>query len=374
MKTKLLLLFGGRSTESEVSVLTALGAMNALDTEKYEILPVYVADGGNYITQLLELREFAPFVEKTHERVELVGGAVYSRKKDKLKLQMKPHVALLCTHGGQGENGVLQAVLEWNGIPYTSADTLGSAVGMDKLVQKRLFSEMYLNVLDYVVFQGDEIETDSKKCALKAESYFDFPMITKPSSQGSSIGISLAENADELAEALKTAAEFGDTVIVERALTNFTEINCAAFKRGNDTVVSETEQPVNWRGFLSFEDKYIGGKYSADNKNIMPAPVGDFNDKVKELTKKIYTNFRLRGVVRVDYLLDNSTGKLFVNEINTIPGSLAHYLFAPVGVSYSELLDELIREARSPINNKKKQYRTDLLTLAAGNKMQHCKK
>ncbi|HPD02066.1 MAG: hypothetical protein ACOYIN_02250 [Christensenellales bacterium] len=346
-RMKLAVIFGGRSPESDISILTALEAISNLDAAKYEIIPVYISKNGAYTGNFKKLDCFTPFEAAKYSRAAIFEGAIFIKKKDKWQFYRKPAAALLCTHGGEGENGVLQAVLEASDIPYTSAGVLASAIGMDKIVQKQLFSEMLLNVVDYIALKSAEVRRNAAKEAEYVENYFDYPVIVKPACQGSSIGIAVAKGRAAFVSALMTAACYGENIIVERALTDFLEINCAALKKKGEIIVSETEQPVNWQSFLSFEDKYIGGKYRAGAEaHRIPAPVDDaLNKRIKELVVKIYKGMGLAGVVRMDFFFDRIEEKLYINEINTIPGALAHYLFRPLSITYPELLDALIAEA-----------------------------
>lgn len=364
VKKKIAVLFGGKSAEHDISVLTAVQAMSALDRSKYEIYPVYIKNA-LYTGELFSVRDFTPFNEKAHKEIALEKGVFFHKKRGKSVVDFIPDAALLCTHGGEGENGVLQGVLEFNGIPYTSANVKNSAIGMDKLLQKQIFSEMLLNVVKYIRVDRDDFAADRQKTAAHIEMFLDYPVIVKPAGQGSSIGIRLAENREELFFCLEVAACFDKNIIVERALTDFIEVNCAAFAIGGETVVSETEQPLNWRGFLSFDDKYIGGGNGSGEKHRTPAPIGGLNDAVKSAVKRIYGELGLSGVVRMDFLVDTAENKLYINEINTIPGSLAFYLFEPTGISFSALLDNIIEhafEVASDNAKNKAEYPSRVLT------------
>ncbi|MDR3216383.1 MAG: hypothetical protein LBT55_03095 [Clostridiaceae bacterium] len=377
-KKKIAVLFGGRSAEHDISVLTAVQAMSALNRAKYDVYPVYIKNGGFYTGDLCSIGAFTPFESRKHAEIFLERGAFYQRKRGKPTLDLVPDAALMCTHGGEGENGVLQGVLEFNRIPYTSADVKNSAVGMDKLLQKQLFSEMLLNVVRYIRVERDDFAADKNKTAAHIEMFLDYPVIVKPAGQGSSIGIRPAADRNELFDCLEAAACFDKNVIVERALVKFTEVNCAAFAHGGEIIVSETEQPLNWRGFLSFDDKYIGSKNGSDKKHAMPAPIGGLNDAVKNAVKRIYAEMGLSGVVRIDFLVDTVENKLYVNEINTIPGSLAFYLFEPLGITFSELLDKIIENALAVAEDNKRnivEYPSRVLeNFAAGTGTKHQKR
>ena len=344
MKVKLALLFGGRSPESDISVITALQAVAALSESGYEVEAIYMHEGDFYIRGVDVLEAFTPFRPAEHTRTVLINGAFYSLKKNKLQREFKPDVALVCCHGGEGENGVLQGVLDFNGIPYCSSGVLGSAVGMDKAVSKSIFDNMLMNVIQYTTVSRREYKATPDAVAERLEKFLDYPMIVKPASQGSSIGIRVAEDRAGLLYALDVACEFDDKILVEEKLVDFAEVNCAAFAYGDKIVVSETERPLGAGEFLTFEDKYLENGKMSGGGHILPADIGALNDVVRANTEKVYRELELRGVVRVDFLVDKTRNKVYINEINTVPGSLAFYLFEPLGISAPELLTSLIKE------------------------------
>lgn len=358
--------FGGKSVERDISVITALQAMSRLDKNKYDVFPVYMRDGVVYTGALDEVGAYSPFMPKKHQKVWLIGGIFYTRVKGILIKRYKPDVALICCHGGEGESGALQGMLEMNGLPYTGCRVLQSAIGMDKAAQKELFSGLMLNVVENVVIDRADYDERPDEILLHIDTLFDYPLMVKPATLGSSIGISRAANRAELIEAVDVAKEFDTKIVIERALTNFTELNCAAVSDGTQIVVSEVGRPMSWQSYLTFEDKYIGGGKGMESaKRELPANIdADTYLKVKAVTLRLFKELGLDGVVRVDYLLDNDAGKLFINEINTIPGSLAYYLFEPLGLSYTALLDMLIdgavkkHEAAASVKN---EYISDVL-------------
>ena len=346
MKMKIALIFGGRSLESDISVITAMQALAVLRETDFDVTPVYIAaDGGFYADGVDEVSAFTPFDASRHKRLVLADGVFSKLRKGKLKRVFRPDAALVCCHGGEGENGVLQGVLEFNGVPYTSAGVLGSALMMDKAAAKCAFEQMLLNVLPYVVVGSQEVEADADGAAERCEEALGLPVIVKPASQGSSIGISAAHDRGELSSALAFAAKFGEKLVVEQLLEDFAEVNCAAYGRGEEVVVSETERPLSSGELLTFDDKYLsGGK--AGSGRVTPADVGEeMNVLIGSLTERIYRALGLRGVVRMDFLADRARGKVYINEVNTVPGSMAFYLFEAAGVSFSDILTDIIEDA-----------------------------
>lgn len=346
MKRRIALIFGGRSLESDISVITAMQALAVLRETDFDVTPVYIAaDGGFYADGVDEVSAFTPFDASRHKRLVLADGVFSKLRKGKLKRVFRPDAALVCCHGGEGENGVLQGVLEFNGVPYTSAGVLGSALMMDKAASKCAFEHMLLNVVQYHTLFSRDVRRDMVGAAEECEGVLRYPMIVKPASQGSSIGIAAAHDREELTAALAAASEFDRKIIVEEKLENFREVNCAAYSDGESIVVSETETPISAGELLTFEDKYLGGGKAGEGR-VTPADVGEeLNALIKSLTERIYRALELRGVVRTDFLVDTERGKVYVNEVNTVPGSLAFYLFAPLGITFPEMLTAVIEDA-----------------------------
>ncbi len=362
MRKKVAVFFGGRSLESDISVITAMQALSVIDRAKYIIEPIYMFEGDFYVKDLDNIEEFVGFDPKRHRRALLYKGAFYTLRRSVMSKFFKPDCALICCHGGEGENGVLQALLQYNGIPYTSAGVLQSACGMDKTLLKRVFESMSLNVLPYCTLLRREFKDDETKCVENVESRLSYPLIVKPSSQGSSIGIEVAKNSAELTYALNVAFSFDNVAIIERKLENFTEVNCAVYRHKDEIIVSATEEPTFDSEILTFDEKYMAGGKMSGGGHVIPANIGELNDIVRKATLKIYNELNLDGVVRVDYLVDNEQNMVYVNEINTIPGSLAFYLFESRGITFEKLLDDLIDNAFCVGSDVRRVYKSNVLT------------
>ena len=276
------------------------------------------------------------------------GKKVHIRPSDKYlysknKRLYKIDVALLCMHGVLGEDGALQGLLEMCGIPYTGSGVEASAIGMNKLRSKAVFERAGLNVLPYVAVTHSAYNSDAMQAVKDAEK-LGYPVIVKPCNLGSSIGISLAENREQLFTAMRVAFEWDDSVIVEKALTDFTEVNCAVLGDSAEgkLTASDTEQPVGWKNFLTFSDKYAGDVKATRHK--IPAEVGaETNELIQSLAERAFCAVGCSGVARVDFLVKGD--KVYVNEINTIPGSLSCSLFKR-DMDFSKLIDMLIECAQ----------------------------
>lgn len=339
-------MYGGKSCERDISIITALQAMGSMAS--HTLLPIIMTEEGMFTGSAMQnINTYRDLNTSKMTEVIIKDGRIYALRNSKLKELFKPDCALICCHGGAGENGALQGLLDISNIPYTSSGVLGSAIGMDKIIMKRVFSEMLLNIVPYTTVTKDMVCNDMTDCINSIESLISYPVIVKPSAQGSSIGIKIASCKKELIEALVTASYYDRNIIAEEALTDMTEINCAAFKDDKRIVVSALEKPISWNEFLSFDDKYIHkGKGMDSSLRELPAKLDDSTATcIKGLTKRIYERFGLKGVVRIDFMIDNKAHKIYVNEINTIPGSLAYYLFEPLGIEFPELINYMLSEA-----------------------------
>ena len=365
MRTKVALIFGGRSLESDISVITAMQTLAVLKETEYDVEPFYLYDGDFYTKGVDDISAFTPFEKEKHLRTVMVNGTFCSVKKNRLKREFRPDVALICCHGGEGENGVLQGLLDFNGVSYCSSGVLGSAVCMDKGAAKSVFEQMLLNVIQHITVFSEYLARDPDLAAAHCEKALKYPMIVKPASQGSSIGIRAAHDRAELIEAMQVAAEFDGKLLVEEKLTDFAEVNCAAYLKGGRVVVSETERPLAAGELLTFEDKYMSGGKMSGGGRVMPADVGEeLNAVVRSVTERVYRAMELRGIVRADFLVDRTRGKVYINEINTIPGSMAFYLFEPLGIDFAGLLTDQIEEAlaRRRAGSRRTVFRSAVLT------------
>ena len=268
----------------------------------------------------------------------------------------RPECVVVCTHGGSGENGEVQGLLSVLRLPYTCASVEGSAIGMNKVLSKRLFDALGLRSAEwrsYPVSMTDGEIADSAIAAL------GLPLCVKPCRQGSSIGVAVCRDRDAVKEAVAVARCFDDDVLIERAFVDFEEVNCACLTRGGEVVVSETERIVPWHEMLDYEDKYLRGAKDAPGRECPAKIAAALSDEIKAATEKIYRALGARGVVRVDFFV--ADGSVYVGEVNTVPGSLAAYLFKPLGMSAADVADALIEQAVSSKDEKKYKFDSPLL-------------
>ena len=344
--------FGGVSVEHDVSVITGVLTCNSLD-KSLNVIPVYVDRSGEWLTGgiLFDPDSFNNLDYKKLTRVSLLAGdnRLYAVRGKKLKELCVLSSVINCMHGERGEDGCLSGVLKMCNIANASADVYPSALAMDKVLTKRAIKGV-ASVLPYAV-------VESVKKAEEITLPFDFPVIVKPVLGGSSIGVKVAENEEELARAVGFALRFGKRVMIEPCLKDFSEINCAAYKTASGIKVSECEMPVRRTDFLTFSDKYESGK------RIFPADIPkSVSDKIKKITERVYEEFAFTGVIRIDFFYKD--GKVYLNEINSVPGSLAYYLFTDTMKGFSEMLKELLEVARinfAEDNTLKKSFDSGIL-------------
>ena len=369
MKTNIAVIFGCRSVEHEVSIISAVQAMRAIKREKYDVTPIYVTKSGEMYTgnALFEIENYRnlPELLKNSEPVLLArkNGGVYmvyenssffSKKKD-----VKIDLAFPIVHGTNCEDGTVAGYLEYLGLPYIGCDILSAAVGMDKAVFKDVLKSAGLPVLDCVTFRSREYMLEKEKITAEIEEKVGFPLIIKPVNLGSSVGITKVKDKDGLDEAITLAASFADKILAEHAVTNLREINCSVIGDADSCEASVCEEPFMNDEILSYEDKYMSNKKGGASKGMaslgrkIPADISEEKaTEIKRLACDIFKAIGASGVVRIDFLIDTETDRVYANEINTIPGSLACNLWEPTGLKYTDMIDKLVDLAFSRQRNR----------------------
>lgn len=346
--------YGGRSVEHDVSILTALQAMEALSA-RHEPVPVYVSRAGRWCSgpALRRLEAYRGHGEPAAEEVslDLAGGVLRSVGTRGLlggrRKEVPIDVVLPAAHGTDGEDGALQGLLELAGVPYAGSRVGASAAAMDKAATKALLREAGLPVLDYRAVRRERWQAGRAAAVEGLLAAFEPPVYVKPLSLGSSIGVARCAGRAELEDALEVVFELDGAAIVEPSLERATEINCAVLGRAaaGELRASVCEQPLAGEQFLSFEDKYLAGAKGAGMKGaarLIPAPISEERTReVQELARRTFRALGCSGVARVDFLVAES-GAVYVNEANTIPGSFSFYLWEPAGLAFPDLLDDLL--------------------------------
>ena len=369
-KLNIAVIFGSRSCEHDVSIISALQLIGAAKTAGFTVTPIYISREGLWytgeaLTSIETFRDFNPMgkgITRVNLDVSANAGDLWAWPPQRAGLFAKVpapiahiDVAIPVLHGLHGEDGTVQGLLEMANIPYASSGVLGSSVGMDKIAMKQMLRGAGYPVLDFVWFTRDQLKTDREAILLKIEREIKYPAFVKPAALGSSIGVSKAGSREELERAIDLAASYDRRILVEVGINNPVEINCAALGYGEEVRTSVCEMPVPSTGdkFLNFFEKYLRnagtkGESSRGMKSlsrVVPAPIGEeLTERIQRMTKEIFKLLDCRGTVRIDFILDEND-VLYVNEPNTIPGSLAFYLWQECGVSFGKLVEIMVEDA-----------------------------
>lgn len=366
-------IFGGRSVENEISVLTAIQTMEAINSEKYDITPIYISKEGRWYTGD-KLRQ-----SSNYKNMESLYGScqqVYLRPvygDNNLYKVRKPlfgsdvvatlDVVIPALHGTNCEDGSFQGAIEMTGIPYAGCNVLASANGMDKITMKMILAQSGIPVIDYSWFSDKEWFDSREQVVAKVEGALAYPMIVKPADSGSSVGISAVHNREELEEAIENAVSYSKRIIVEKLVEQLKEINCSVLGNYYECEASVCEAPIRSGEILSYADKYLGGgakggakggsKCGVKESRGMHSTVREIpaqlpqeqTDFIRATAVETFKALNCDGVSRIDFMIDQADGKIYVNEINTIPGSLSFYLWEATGVSFEQLTERLIEIA-----------------------------
>ena len=383
-KIQLGVMFGSRTCEHDVSIITAVQLMRSADREKYDVIPVYISKKGEWFTgdALFDMATYAPFDEnrKGVTRVQLdvtAGSGALTRLeqgkglfgKDKEVIVARLDCVIPVFHGMHGEDGTIQGLLELCNIPYASCGVGASAMGMDKVYMKQYFRGAGFPVLPSCWFLRKAWDADRAAMMDAIESELGYPVFIKPASLGSSIGVSRANDRAQLEEALALGFEFDRKVLVEKGLDKPLELNCSVLGYNGDVHASEIEMPISGGELLTFGQKYLdsgASKGMASLKRVLPAPIEpELRDKIQNLAKDIFNSMDCKGVVRIDFMFDEPSGGLYITEINTIPGSMAFYLWEASGMPYGKLIDTIVgyaMEAQQEKDDSNYAYASDILS------------
>lgn len=387
MKTNIGVFFGGRSTEHEISVISASQAMAAIDREKFDVTPIYISKQGKWYTgpELLDLKNYKNPKSLTEKCTEVYMQPtfgdynLYSCKRSFWGgngIVTKLDVVIPVLHGSNGEDGTFEGVLESIGIPYAGCNTLASANGMDKITMKMILAAGGVPVVPYVWFTDKEWFSKRDEMINRVESTLGYPVIVKPANLGSSVGIGSAHNREELLERVADAERYSTRIIVEHLLADMQEINCSVLGDCDDYRTSVLEEPIKSADFLTYEEKYMGGGKGAkgmqrSQKRIPAELPEDVTKRIQHLAGETFRLLSCHGVSRVDVMIDKTDGNIYVNEINTIPGSLSFYLWEATGLPFAKLMETLVdlavqRKRRSEM--KTVSYDQNIFAMGGGTK------
>ena len=360
-KTSVCLMFGGKSVEHDISILSGLQVYHALDKNKYDITIVYITKGNKMLIgkDLSEIETYKKekYVSKKYKKVYIdnVDRKAHLTSK-RYKKQIDVFIPIV--HGEGVEDGTISSILEFNNATYINANLTSSAIAQDKAFTKDILKKYHINTPKYLCIENSN---NINQIVENILTKLHLPVILKPIRLGSSIGIEKVSDELNLVEKLKKTFEYSERIIVEEMVPNIKEYNCAAFKFNNKIYISSVEEVTTNSDYLTFFDKYINSKTKEDTSSsrIIPANISEkLEEQIKTTTKNIYQILDMNGVIRIDYIYNVEKDKLYFNEVNTIPGSLSFYLFEDVGIKFNILLDMLIKEALLIKNNKEKKIKT----------------
>lgn len=384
--------FGSRSVEHDVSIVTAQQVMRALAPHKYEVVPIYITRDGRWITgpglrdlktfqaeaiaDLMGMQDVLISPSAQHRGLILRPVSGWFRRSRVLPLD----VVFPVVHGTHGEDGTLQGLCELADLPYVGAGVLASAVTRDKIMLKTVMQQHGIQVVRHLAFTRHEWTSAPDAILERIAAELGYPIFVKPASLGSSIGIARAINAEEARNYINIAANFDRRILIETALDYAIEVNCAVI--GNEAPrPSVLEQPITWQEFLTYEEKYMRGEGAEGMKGAerkIPAPIGEaLTARIQALALKAYQAVDGRGIARLDFLVQPEGGEVYLNEINTLPGSLAFYLWQEMGMAPGDVVDELIRLAEAAHAEKRRtvyNYKTGLIAHAAARGLKGVKK
>ena len=364
-KMKVVVIFGSRSVEHEVSVVTAMQILANLDKNKYEIIPIYIDKQGKWWSgeSLKKIENY-----KNLELKNKVGLTEYHSWIDGKDMKIMPingifrkpiefDIILPAIHGTYGEDGTLQGMLEMANVPYTGCGVTAAAVGMDKVIQKAVYEREGLPVVKYEWFLVKDYSENKNGIIENLEKKIGYPMCVKPANLGSSVGINMAYDKKELEWSIDVAKEFDTKILIEECLKDIDEINVSVM--GYEEVqVSVCEQPIKNNTLLSYEDKYMKGgktKGMANLSRLVPAPISDkLTKQIQSYALRAFKALGVSGVARIDFLVNIKKEIVYINEINTLPGSLSFYLWEKSGYPFAKMLDKLIELGFERYNKRNK--------------------
>ena len=365
MKIKVGVIFGGETVEHEVSIISAIQAMNKMDEEKYEIVPIYITKEREWYTgdmlKDIDVYQDLNLIKKYSKNVVLYykNGSYVLQSKGLFKNVVKEiDIAFPIVHGTNVEDGVLQGYLQTIGIPYVGPNVYGAVAGQDKAIMKDIWKSLDIPMTKYVWFYDVDFRQTQEDVIKKVET-LKYPVIVKPATTGSSVGINVCENREKLKEAIDEAIQYDNKIVVEEVVENLKEVNIAVMGNYEHQKVSVIEEVLSSNKFLTYTDKYIGGgkgklkggvkapvkasKGMASTSRKLPADLSEKTRKeVEDIAVRAFKGLGSAGNSRIDFLIDEKTNKVYINEINSIPGSLAFYLWDAKDINFTQVLDDMI--------------------------------
>lgn len=384
MKINVAFLFGGNSTEHEISVISAVQAMTNVDKNKYHVIPIYLAKDNTmyYSESLFNMESYKDLKTLVKNSTPVIltkknNEFVIIKNKFPYNVIKKIDIAFPVMHGYNTEDGAIAGYLEVMGIPYCESDIYADVVGQDKVFQKAVLKANNINVVDYIYFYENDYARDPKK-VLKDINTLGYPVIVKPARQGSSVGITVVKSSKDIASAIENAIMYDDKILIEKLVNNLKEVNCSVLGNNGSYEASAIEEVYGSKDLLSYEDKYMsngskkGSKGMASAGRKVPADLSNAMQKaIEQMSIDACRALNTSGVVRIDYLIDQELDEVYLNEMNITPGSLSFYLWTPKGKEYKELLTNIIDCGIKKYQNKAKKvtsFDTNVLASFKGTK------
>lgn len=385
MKTNIGVFFGGRSTEHEISVISASQAMHAINRDRYDVTPIYITKQGRWYTgealfDVANYRDLPALLKQCTEvymRPTFGDYHLYGAKKPMFggnPVIAHLDVVIPVLHGSNGEDGIFEGVLDTIGIPYAGCNVLSSANGMDKITMKMILGACGVPVVPYIWFTDKQWFAQRDALIEEIEKKIGYPVIVKPANLGSSVGIGRAADRTQLISKVDEAEKYSTRLIVEHMVDNLKEINCSVLGDCDDYATSVCEEPIKSGEILSYQDKYMGGTKGAQgmqaSQKRIPADLPiEVSDRIRYLAGETFRVLSCHGVSRVDVIMDEDNGEIYVNEINTIPGSLSFYLWEATGIPFDKLMDRLVALAikrKREMERKTVSYDQNIFALSGG--------
>ncbi len=350
--------FGSRSVEHEVSIITAVQAMTVLrEDTNLKVIPVYIDKSGDWYTgeHLFDINNYKniPALLEKSQKINFIREdsktymAASPLKNIGTGLLDRIDMAFPIVHGTYGEDGSLQGLLEHMQLPYVGCNVLAAATTMDKVTSKLILQSSGVPVVDGIWFTTDDWLNNHEEKLKLAEEKLGFPMIVKPADTGSSVGVTVVKNMDELEDGVNFVRQFTNRILIEKLVREMREINISVLGDCESIELSVCEEPILSSEFLSYDDKYNSNGSKSEGmssaKREIPAKLTDFErETIEDIAAKAFKVLDCSGVVRIDLMIEGTTGNIYINEFNTIPGSLAFYLWEATGKSFDKLLKDLV--------------------------------
>ncbi|MBR3161808.1 MAG: D-alanine--D-alanine ligase [Bacilli bacterium] len=353
MKLNVGVIFGGKSLEHEASVITAIQAMDNIDTEKYEIIPIYITKDRDWYTggalRFIDTYKDLDLLKRYTKRVNLINkdGRYILQANGLIKREISElHLAFPMMHGSGGEDGTIQGYLNLIGIPYVGSNIFSAAVSQDKSFVKQILKANDIPVINFVWF-GERFYRNKKEELFKQIDGLKYPLILKPATLGSSIGIEIITRKEEIDSTIERSFNLDTKIIIEELIEDFIEYNCSVLLTQNGNITSEIEEITTNKDIRTYGDKFIYEDTDESSiKRTCPAKITEkLRKQIEFYSLSVFKILNMRGTARVDFLYDKKNSKLYVNEVNCIPFCFAHHLWQARNISYKELLNIMMKDA-----------------------------